>query len=107
MALMRVEYTTATGCPYGQFVIMADNEQDRAILDNFIKAGYSGEWEFWRHGASYRCGENGAYAFNFGYIKKRRPTSHCTGRATVGFIMGSMLAGLVAIVAHFAHTARR
>lgn len=70
---MKIRYVEATGCPAGQFVVEAENEQDRAILANFTSDTWAADgWRFWRHGASYYCGVSwsGVTSFNFGYIKR-------------------------------------
>lgn len=66
---MKVRYTTATGCPVGQFVIEAENEQDRTILAHFVDFR-DPHWIFWKHGATYKGMESGCSSFNFGYIKR-------------------------------------
>ena len=71
---MRVKYCSVTGCPYGQFVIYADTDQERAILSYFISADRK-LWRFWLHGISYKGDLPGPYAINFGYIRETQPKS--------------------------------
>jgi len=68
---MKIRYAIATGCPAGQFVVYAENEEEQAILNNFIFfPDYAkDEWIFWKHGSTHDSGR--ITSFNFGYIKKK------------------------------------
>jgi len=67
---MRIKFAEATGCPYGQFVVYADTEEDRIIIKKFFEAGKN-EWKLWHHGTTYSV-DRGLEAFNFGWIKASR-----------------------------------
>lgn len=64
---MRIRYTDATGCPYGQFVVNADNDQEKAILSSFVHADRN-KWRFHLHGYGLRALESGISNFNFGWV---------------------------------------
>lgn len=67
---MRVRFAAATGCPMGQFVIEAENDDERAILRQFVNTDQK-VWRFWLHGTSgtLRVPYTGPDSFNFGWIK--------------------------------------
>jgi len=67
---MKIKFVQATGCPAGQFVVEAENEQESAILEMFVNfKDYAKDiWQFWLHGST-----SVGYlrkTFNFGWIKK-------------------------------------
>ena len=65
---MKIEFKSATGCPFGQFVVSAENEQDSAILETFLQPQYNWKkWKFWRNGETYSNGH--VRGFNFGWIE--------------------------------------
>lgn len=63
---MRVRFAKATGCPYGQFVIEAESDEDEAMMACFLSAPRS-EWTLWHHGTTY--GHRSPGSFNFGWIE--------------------------------------
>lgn len=65
---MRIEIADQTGVPVPQFVVHAENACDRQILKMFCALGSDKRWVFWRHGQTYKGGEDGVSSFNFGYI---------------------------------------
>lgn len=65
---MRIEFAKSTGCPYGQFVVYAENEQDCAMLEIFLQGAGDRNYRFWRHGETYYNGH--IRGFNFGWVKK-------------------------------------
>jgi len=67
---MRIEYHISTGNPFGQFVVFAESEQDRTILNNFMFP--KKDMKFWLHGATYDCRSQGPSSFNFGWIKENK-----------------------------------
>ena len=67
---MKIKFISSTGCPYGQFLVEAETEQDMAILHNFNSADPN-EWKFWRHGSTYNCDLCATTSFNFGYLNKK------------------------------------
>ena len=67
---MKIEYTDATGCPHGQFVILAESVRERFLLRAFLSAD-RGDWTFHQHGQTYDTGP-GIVRFHFGWIKRRR-----------------------------------
>jgi hypothetical protein len=64
--LMRVRFASATGCPFGQFIIEAESKEDEALLACFLSAPHE-EWTFWRHGSTY--GHYSPASFNFGWVR--------------------------------------
>lgn len=62
---MRIKYASATGSQYGQFVVYADNEEERAILKTFLSAPKN-KYKFWLHGYGGRMGMTYEH-FNFGW----------------------------------------
>lgn len=67
---MKIRYAQATGCPAGQFVVEAENEQESVILQNFVtfKDYAKDKWIFWLHGSV--CEGTKRKSFNFGWIKE-------------------------------------
>ena len=76
---MRIEYTSATGCPYGQFVVYAETPEEGAILDTFLQIAEKTElrkkWDFWLHGYGWTSGNPHIEHFNFGWTKKKNGES--------------------------------
>ena len=65
--VMRIRFAPSTGCPFGQFVVEAESQEDRALLACFLSAPYA-EWKFHQHGVGYMGGLDGPTNFNFGWI---------------------------------------
>lgn len=68
---MKVRYASATGSPYGQFIIEAETELDRDLLYNFLYPSHHNlkeKEEFWLHGYVFK--DSGYTSFNFGWIEK-------------------------------------
>lgn len=69
---MKIRFTGATGCPWGQFVVEAENEADRAILRCFMTPAITADapgWQFVNHGSTWNCdhADGNPTAFNFGW----------------------------------------
>jgi hypothetical protein len=64
----------------GQFVVEAENEQERAILSSFLSAHSDKQWRFWLHGMTYGVGV-GLTSFNFGWIQW--PPRHYNNRPPI------------------------
>lgn len=72
---MKIRFTSSTNVPYGQFVIEAENEADRAVLGCFLTPSIQGlhkEWKFVLHGRGWNCDhvDGGPYSMNFGWAKR-------------------------------------
>ncbi len=67
---MKVRFTTSTGNSYGQFVISAEDELERAVLTNMFDLAQKMKAVFVRHGYSYNCDFSQVTDFNCGYIDK-------------------------------------
>lgn len=52
-----------------QFVVEAENDQDRQILKMFVDYGYKNNQIFHLHGSCYSLDLGGITSFNFGYVK--------------------------------------
>jgi hypothetical protein len=64
---MRIRFASATGDPYGQFIVEAESQLDKELIENFLKGLYDEKFKFWLHGTTYTCG--GYTSFNFGWTK--------------------------------------
>lgn len=69
---MKITFADATGCPFGQFVVEAENDVDSTILKIFLvgKDYAKDKWEFWQHGSVYQGGK--CISFNFGWINRTK-----------------------------------
>lgn len=67
---MKVRFAEATGCPFGQFIIEAENDNDRTLMKVFLAAPRK-EWQFHLHGYSLVCMQ-GFDNFNFGWVDRRK-----------------------------------
>jgi len=67
---MKIRYTSATGCPAGQFVVEAENDEESAILTAFLSFPDHArdKWIFWLHGSTIQ--DYKRKTFNFSWIKK-------------------------------------
>ncbi len=64
---MKIRFADATGCPFGQFVVYAETEEEKAIMRLFLKGMEGPRWKFWLHG--YSVGSTKGETFNFGWIE--------------------------------------
>lgn len=80
---MKIQYTSATGCPVGQFIVTAENEQERAMLSGFINLHYHPRWRFRVFGSTSQMDlPGGIKSFNFGLADRdaiRPPGPNSTG----------------------------
>lgn len=84
---MRIEFRPATGCPYGQFVVTAESEGDRAIISNFFQADREG-WEFGLHGYGGPAdGFPWPANFNFGWKRKEKKPFGASWKGIVQSLM--------------------
>jgi len=70
---MKIEFASATGDSYGQFIIHAKTEQDCAILENFLKGEQDQQLHFGIHGYSFYGGH--IRSFNFGWKESAKKPS--------------------------------
>lgn len=66
---MRIEVCDSTGEDM-QFVVYAETDAERVLLNIFTKKNMNPALMFWMHGSSYVSGSKGCESFNFGFIKK-------------------------------------
>jgi hypothetical protein len=73
---MRIKIAESKGCPAPQFVVIAETDQERAILKIFCHINdYSNKhWKFYFHGCTYEQGIESA--FNFGWTEDEAKISN-------------------------------
>ena len=66
---MKIRVAESTGCPVPQFIVEAENDQERLILKSFVTFSKD-KWKFHLHGFSSNKRE-GVASFNFGWTKDK------------------------------------
>lgn len=77
---MKIRYTEDGGCPFGQFVVNAENPSEERILAQFLQGNTGNKWRFWLHGFSRELDSEGNDSFNFGWVKEKyapQPAEDC------------------------------
>jgi len=70
---MRVEIASQTGQPVPQFIIYAETDAERLVMQQFVTYSYyEPRPVFWLHGWTYGMGMTGVSSFNFGYRNRKR-----------------------------------
>lgn len=78
---MRVKFTSATGCPYGQLIIEVDTPLDRSILETFLwpSAKQDRQWKFGIQATSYVGSRSGPESFSVGWFKVKENKENDNG----------------------------
>src|SRR5262245_51021302 len=62
---MIIRVAAQTGMPVPQFIVTAETDAERLLLDAFVKYKNINPVTFWYHGTSYACGRDGAFEGRF------------------------------------------